>query len=207
MVNLIFDMDGCLIDSSEVQKSAFYGSYREIVGDGRCPDFAEYMRHTGSSLTHVFKTMGLPVEMAGPYRRISSESIDKIIVNTQCISLIRQMRARGSKVAICTGKDHYRTVEILDYYSIGDCFDAIVASDDVSNPKPSPDSALKAIEELDVPPNTCLMVGDGYNDILCAHNAGIRAVLSLWYGDSGVPREADYTAASVDDLRAILENL
>ena len=29
---LIFDLDGCLIDSSKVQKAAFFGSYKEIVG-------------------------------------------------------------------------------------------------------------------------------------------------------------------------------
>ena len=36
-LNLIFDLDGCLIDSSEVQKEAFFGSYEEIVGDDNCP--------------------------------------------------------------------------------------------------------------------------------------------------------------------------
>ena len=36
-LNLIFDLDGCLIDSKEVQKMAFFGSYQEIVGDDQCP--------------------------------------------------------------------------------------------------------------------------------------------------------------------------
>ena len=38
-LNLIFDLDGCLIDSKEVQKMAFFGSYQEIVGDDQCPSF------------------------------------------------------------------------------------------------------------------------------------------------------------------------
>ena len=204
MINLIFDMDGCLIDSTDVQKSAFYGSYKEIVGGDICPDFSEYLKHTGDSLPNIFRKMGLPVEMASPYRRISSESVDKIIVNYDCVKLIREMRDMGAKVAICTGKDHYRTVDILRFYEIEDCFDVIVASDDVDNPKPFPDSALKSIEELGVSSDSCIMIGDGYNDILCAKNAGIRSVLTLWYGDLGVSREADYTVETVDELRELL---
>ena len=204
MINLIFDMDGCLIDSTDVQKSAFYGSYKEIVGDDNCPDFSEYLKHTGDSLPNIFRKMGLPVEMATPYRRISCEAIDKINVNFDCVKLIREMRAKGSKVAICTGKDHYRTVDILKFYGIDDCFDVIVASDDVQNPKPAPDSAQKSIEELGVSTDSCLMVGDGYNDILCAKNAGISSVLTLWYGDTGVPKEADYIVETVDELRRLL---
>lgn len=206
MINLIFDMDGCLIDSTDVQKSAFYGSYKEIVGDDKCPDFSEYLKHTGDSLPNIFRKMGLPVEMAGPYRRISCEAVDKINVNYDCVNLIREMREKGSKVAICTGKDHYRTVDILKFYGIDDCFDVIVASDDVKNPKPSPDSALQSASELGVNANTCLMIGDGYNDLLCAKNAGIRSILTLWYGDVGVPRDADYVVKTVEELREVLLN-
>lgn len=200
-LNLIFDMDGCLIDSIEVQKTAFYGSYAEVVGDNNCPDFSEYLKHTGDSLPNIFRKMGLPVEMATPYRRISSAAVDKIIVNDECIDLIRKMKQTGSKVAICTGKDHYRTVDILQYYHIDDCFDVIVASDDVSEPKPSPMPILRAVEELGVEKDSCIVIGDGYNDILSAKNAGVPVVLTLWYGDAGVPREADYTVETVSELR------
>lgn len=203
-LNLIFDMDGCLINSIEVQKSAFYGSYAEVVGDDKYPDFSEYLKHTGDSLPNIFRKMGLPVEMAIPYRRISSAEVDKIQINDECIALIRKMKAAGSKVAICTGKDHYRTVDILKFHHIDNCFDVVVASDDVTEPKPSPMPILKAVEDLGVEKDSCIVIGDGYNDILSAKNAGVKVVLTLWYGDEGVPREADYTAKTVSDLEAII---
>lgn len=206
-LNLIFDMDGCLIDSTEVQKEAFFGSYKEIVGDDSCPSFSEYLRHTGDSLPNIFKKMGLPVEMAIPYRRISSTAIDRVVINEDCINLIRKKREMGSKIAICTGKDHYRTVDILKYYHIDDCFDTIVASDDVKDPKPSPMPVLKAIKDMGVEKDSCIVIGDGYNDILSAKNAGVRSILTLWYGDEGVPREADYTVSSVAELNCLLKIL
>ncbi len=207
VINLIFDLDGCLIDSTEVQKSAYYGSYAEIVGDENCPPFSEYIKHTGDSLPNIFRKMGLPVEMAGPYRRISCAAVDKVLVNEECIALVRRMKAAGSKIAICTGKDHYRTVDILKFHHIDDCFDVIVASDDVTEPKPSAMPVMKAISYLGVDKGSCLLIGDGYYDILSAKAAGIRAVLTLWYGDEGVPREADYTVASVNELTKLLEEL
>lgn len=197
-------MDGVLINSVDVQKAAFYGSYHEIVGDRNCPDFSEYMKHTGDSLPNIFRKMGLPVEMAEPYRRISSSAIDKIIINNEVIELIRYMKTKGSKVAICTGKDHYRTVDILKYYNIDDCFDVIIASDDITEPKPSAVPVLKAIEQLGVKKDSCIVIGDGYNDILSAKGAEVKVVLTLWYGDEGVPREADYTAETVKELENII---
>ena len=151
------------------------------------------------------KKMDLPVEMVGPYRRISCEAIDKIIVNQECVELIKEMRAAGSKIAICTGKDHYRTEQILEYYGIADLFNALVSSDDVSEPKPSAIPIMKAVEELGVERDTCIVIGDGYNDILSARNAGVPVILTLWYGDVGVPRAADFTVKSVKELEEVLK--
>ena len=75
---LIFDLDGCLIDSKDVQKAALFGSYHIVVGDDKCPTYEDYIKHTGDSVDNVFKKMGLPAEMAEHYRRISSEAVDKI---------------------------------------------------------------------------------------------------------------------------------
>ena len=204
MINLIFDLDGCLIDSTEVQKVAFYGSYKEIVGDENCPAFEEYIKYTGDSIVNVMRRMGLPVEMVGPYRRISSEAIDKITVNKECIELIKYYRSLGSKIAICTGKDHYRAADILHYYNIESLFDVLISSDDVNEPKPSAVPVLAAIEKMGVQKDSCIVIGDGYNDILSARNAGVKVILTLWYGDIGTPKVADYVVHSVTELKKFL---
>ena len=84
------------------------------------------------------------------FRKISMESIDKIIFNKQLISLIDELKSMGSKISICTGKDHERAVEILKYAKIEKKFDVLVASDDVDEPKPSAKPALFAIEKMKV---------------------------------------------------------
>lgn len=204
MLNLIFDLDGCLIDSKEVQKSAFFGSYREIVGDDKCPTYEEYIKHTGDSVDGMLKKMGLPAAMAKPFRRISRDAVDKIIVNWEAMDLIREVREKGNKIAIVTGKDHDRTVDILKYYGIEELFDVLICADDVVEPKPSAAPILEAVKQLGSTQEDSVMIGDGYNDLLSARNAGVRSVLTLWYGDEGVPREADYVVNSVENLRKVL---
>lgn len=207
MINLIFDLDGCLIDSLEVQKVSFYGSYQEIVGDNNCPSFEEYNKYTGDSIYNIFKRMRLPLEMVDVYRRISIENADKVVVNNECVALIKKYRNKGSKIAICTGKDRFRTIDILKRNKIEQLFDVLVCSDDVKEPKPSPMSLNAAIKNLGVDKNDCLYIGDGYNDILCAKRANVKCVLTTWYGDQGVKKEADYIANDVNSLSQIVDAL
>ena len=200
-------MDGCLIDSAEVQKAAFFGSYAAVVGDDKCPTYKEYLKYTGDSVDNVFKKMGLPLEMAPIYRQISANSIDKVSVYWDIIKVIHDLRQYGCKIGICTGKDHYRAEAILNYYHIDSYFDIIVGADDIDEPKPSPLPVLYAIKKLNIDKNDTILIGDGYNDILCAKNASIRSILTLWYGDNGVPREADYTVHTAVELKTMLFEL
>lgn len=201
---VIFDLDGCLIDSSEVQKAALFGSYELVVGDDKCPEYSEYIKYTGDSVDNVLAKLRLPKEMAPIFRQISRASIDKIVVNWEAIEFVRKCRENGMKIAICTGKDHDRTEEILAYYGISELFDVLVCSDDVEKPKPDPESAIEAMKKMGLDSKTVILVGDGKNDILCAKNAGIISVLSLWYAGCCEEICADYTARNVKDLYTIV---
>lgn len=205
---LIFDLDGCLIDSEVVQKKAFSESYRIVVGDDKCPTYDEYIKYTGESVDNVFKMMNLPAEMAYYYRKISRESVGEVSVNWDVVDLIKKYRDLKINVAICTGKDHDRTEELLQYHKIRDLFDVIVCSDDVLHPKPSPDSVIMVTELMkNVSLEEVILIGDGYNDIQCAQNAGVKSVLTLWYGDTGVPRVADFVVKNAEELACVVDSL
>ncbi len=205
---IIFDLDGCLIDSSEVQKEAYFGSYSIVVGDDNCPPYEEYIKHTGESIDNVLKILGLPAEMACIYRKISRELVDRVSVNWDAIVLIEKLRRLGIKIAICTGKDHDRTVELLTHYNIIENFDALVCSDDVDNPKPSPEPIHKAMKLIDVPyKEAVILVGDGYNDMMSAQNAGIKFVFAKWYSTLTNEIKPDFVASSVEQLERVLKNI
>lgn len=204
-MNVIFDFDGCLINSLKVQKKAYYESYEKVVGDDNCPSFDEYYKHTGGSITDVFRIMGFPIEMIDVYRKICTKNIPLNDVNYEAIELIKEYRNKGWKFGLCTGKDRFRTIDILKYNNLEYLFDALICGDDVKQSKPSPEPLITTMKALGASKENTLYIGDGYNDLLAANKIDVTAVLTLWYGDVGVPRECKYVVNSVEELRNIFE--
>lgn len=58
---VIFDFDGVIINSLEVQRKAFTASYNKVIGEGT-PPFKEFLSHSGNSIHNIFEIMGLPSE-------------------------------------------------------------------------------------------------------------------------------------------------
>ena len=79
-----------------------------------------------------------------------------------------------------TGKEKDRTLQILKRLKIDALFDLVVASTEVSNPKPHTESMLKVLEVLNTKPDEALSIGDATNDIKAAQQAGIISVAVTW---------------------------
>lgn len=199
---VVFDFDGVIINSSEVQRQALMESYKLVVGDGE-PSFEQFLSHSGDSLENIFRKMLLPVEMVGPYQRISREHMDAIRVYAGMKELLMQLNANGYSCALCTGKDRSRTLEILNKLGLFSCFSVVVCSDDVTHPKPSAESLNLVLRQLAVSRDQAVMVGDARNDIICARNAGMKVIAVSW-GDVPLSQllmeHPDYIANDVNEL-------
>lgn len=206
---VIFDFDGVIINSSDIQKYALMESYKIVVGEGFV-SFDEFLSHSGDSLENIFIKMKLPMEMIKPYRRISCEMIPCIKIYDGMVELLEQMKVEGYKCALCTGKDRKRTLEILQRLKLDKYLETIVCSDDVVNPKPYPDSLLLAVKKLGINLEDAVMIGDARNDILCAKSAGVKVIAVTW---GEVPRRVLEQEApncivdTVDELSSAIFNL
>ncbi len=200
---LIFDMDGCLINSNEVQKLSLKLAYDEVVGDDKQPTFEEYNKYTGDSLSNIFIKLGLPLTMVEPYRRYSKNLLTLNYIDPLLISLIKEWRSQDIKIAICTGKERDRVIQILEYFNITDLFDAIVCSDDVSRPKPYPDSILKCLEILNIKKEDALYLGDGNYDGIASNAAGVDFALTTWYSKIDITVTPKYIFSSMEELKRI----
>jgi len=94
--------------------------------------------------------------------------------------LILGLKERGIMTAIVTSRAASSTIIGLEKFGMQDAFDAIITCDDTDAHKPSPVPCQLALEKLGVKPEEAIMVGDSKNDIKCAHNAGVKAVLVNW---------------------------
>lgn len=207
---VIFDFDGVVINSLFVQRLAFYSSYASVGGEGE-PSFEEFLNHSGDSLENICQKMNLPVEMIPIYRKISKENIDKIMIHDGIVTLLKKLTSKGIVCCLCTGKERDRVLEILKALSLDKYFTMLVCSDDVTHPKPHPESLHVIIHKLNLEKSTSVMIGDAPNDIICAKAAGVKSIGVTW-GDASLEllkeQQPDFLVSSTEELyTAIMTSL
>jgi AHBA synthesis associated protein len=205
---VIFDLDGVLIDSSQVMEEAFKYAWCQFFGPGTAP-FAEYKKHMGKGFTAIMDAMELPREMAVPFRQRSVELADRIQTFPGVFALLDSLRAGGTYLGVSTGKEAARTHHILRQLELESYFHHIVCSDEVTHPKPHPESVLIHLSNAGVAASQALFVGDAVADIECATSAGVQSIAALW----GMGVEAELRAAQptyvvrdLGDLHNLLEH-
>ncbi|WP_078900602.1 HAD-IA family hydrolase [Streptomyces sp. SBT349] len=179
VTSVVFDLDGVLVNSFAVMREAFTLAYAEVVGDGE-PPFEEYNRHLGRYFPDIMRIMGLPLEMEEPFVRESYRLAHRVEIFDGVPELLSELRRRGVRLAVATGKSGPRARSLLDTLGIRDWFDAVLGSDEVARPKPAPDIVLKAMDLLAADPARTVMVGDAVTDLASARAAGVTAVAALW---------------------------
>lgn len=180
---VVFDFDGVIINSHEVQKLALKTAYESFYKHSD-PPYDAFFRHSGNSLENIFKQLELTQDMIDIYKRTSEKNIDLIKMNNGFTDLLKRIKTSDTKLALCTGKDRPRTLKILQKFNINHYFDIIVSSDDVSRPKPDAECLRLIMNELSVSENNMIMIGDSINDIFCAKNAKVVSIAVTW-GDVG----------------------
>lgn len=78
-------------------------------------------------------------------------------------------------MGIVSARDAQTTMAFLRQFDLERFFDVIVTSQTCRYTKPFPDPLLNAAEELKIPPENCLMVGDTTVDMKAAQLAGMQA--------------------------------
>lgn len=79
-------------------------------------------------------------------------------------------------MAIATGSPNWMAEKILNAFGVRDWFDAVVAAEDVGNPKPAPDIYLKAAALIGVDPKRCHAFEDAELGVESARRAGMTVV-------------------------------
>lgn len=92
------------------------------------------------------------------------------------VKAIAEFHREHMPMAIATGSLSWVAEKILTSLGIRDWFAAIVGADDVANPKPAPDTYLKAAELLGVDPKRCHAFEDTELGVQAARNAGMQVV-------------------------------
>ena len=191
-----------ITDAEGIVQSAFNQMFEEILADHAEGKDMLYEDRVDSLISNIECIFSLSLERA---RQEVADAFDSVflehppVVLDGAVQAVQRVRELGSKTALIsntgpTSPGVYR--RWLAARGLGDLFDVMIFSNEISRAKPDPQMFLKALEYLGVQPLDAMHVGDNpYADISGAVNVGMTA---LWLdtSDQGKPARAPHFIAS-----------
>jgi beta-phosphoglucomutase family hydrolase len=214
----IFDMDGVLVDNMKIHMKAF----AEFVSRYGLDFDLEYIMSLNGMGGREFMEAALPGEI------IERVGVDELIAEKETVyrriyapllaparglvAFLDDLKAHGVRIAVGTSAITANLDFVPDGLGIRRRFDVLVTADMVERTKPHPDIYLRALAELGLPGDECLVFEDALAGIEAASAAGIRSVglstslpASVLAATPGVVLAApDFTEMSHAQLDALL---
>ncbi len=199
---IIFDMDGTLVNSSITIANAINYVRKQLGFEPM--DTQMILSKVNDPTINPAQFFYHAKTFARDHERWFSEYYthhhDKELVLYDGIrDLIEALREEGYKLAVATNAYRKSTIESLTHLGIYVLFDAIACYDDVRQGKPYPDMLLKLLDELHIPKEKALFIGDGPRDAQAADNADIDYLMVDW-GFTEHPSDLE-VIRSVDALK------
>ena len=119
-------------------------------------------------------------------------------------ALLDELKEAGVKMAVVSNKPDFATKELVKLY-FGDCIGTAVGGRDGVPVKPAREMVQLALEELDIPAEKAIYIGDSEVDVQTAQNADMQGIFVDWgFRDESVLREtgAKTVAHTTEQLRA-----
>ena len=176
---IVFDWDGTLLDSTAMIASAIRSAASDLNLPDPGPERASQVIGLGLMDALALAVPELPAErtaeFAARYRAHFLAGEARLQLFPHARELLAQLRARGRKLAIATGKTRAGLTRALDALGLAAQFDASRCADE-TEPKPHPRMLLELAQMLQTEPARMMMVGDTTHDLQMAEAAGAAAV-------------------------------
>jgi HAD superfamily hydrolase (TIGR01509 family) len=205
---IVFDCDGVLLDTeaawtrAETTLFARYGrSYgpedkRLLIGGS--------LADTGRALERLLGERRNATELAVELIELAAEEF-ALGVEPMPGALRLVDELRGHRPIAVASNSERRLVDLaLQASRLTEAFDAVIAGDEVPNPKPAPDIYLEACRRLGVMPDIAVAIEDSPTGAAAARAAGLFVIGIPYLPDLAF--EADLTGRSLEDadVRTVL---
>ncbi|MDE0830623.1 MAG: HAD-IA family hydrolase [Vicinamibacterales bacterium] len=180
---VLFDLDGTLIDSTELIMTSFRHTMRTHLD--AVPSEAEWRSGFGTPLRPQlarFARDAAEVEvMVETYRSCQRLYHDRLVsAFPDIVRVVARLAASQIPLAIVTSKNREATLHGLRHCGLEAYFDVVVTSDDVTRHKPEPAPVIEALARLDRPAHGTLFIGDSPFDCMAGHAAGVSTAAVRW---------------------------
>jgi len=200
---VLFDFNGVIVDDEEQHRLAFQDVlaesgipltrqqyYAHYLG---CDDFACFVaafQRAGKALTPA-ATERLIAEKSRRYERL----IDASLVLVPGAKAFVERAAEELRLGLVSGALRHEIDHVLHRVGLRDCFEVVVAAEDVDACKPNPAGYLAARAALDrrapISARQCVVVEDSLPGLAAARAAGMRCAMLSTSHDPALLSEAD----------------
>jgi HAD superfamily hydrolase (TIGR01509 family) len=216
---LLFDVDGTLSDTDDhmVERISRFLSPAAWLFRNRDPrGFARRMVMVSETPANFMyglaDSLGIDAPIAKIYNWVSKKckKENRQQVKFRIIDGVQEMLAQFKgrfPMAVVSARDALTTLRFLEMFDLLPFFDVVVTSQTCNHTKPYPDPVIFAAEQMDLTPESCVMIGDTIVDIRSGKSAGAQTIGVLC--GFGTARElnragADLLLSSTPEILEIL---
>jgi HAD superfamily hydrolase (TIGR01509 family) len=202
---ILFDLDGTLLDSFSLHYSAYetmFGHFgiemrKELFLSSYSPNWYRTYQAFGLAEEHWESANTLWLEAAAMHSPVLFPGVEEMLDELSSLY----------SLGIVTSGTKSRVLNDLDRLAIAHRFATVITGDDISQPKPAPESLEMALGHLKVSPEESLYVGDAHADFEMSRAAGVTFI--------GVPSEfanlaedhPEYDVHPVTSLPEVIKSL
>jgi HAD superfamily hydrolase (TIGR01509 family) len=215
---VIFDLDGVLADSepwwNQIDAKllaeagvTYRGEYHEKVLGVSYRIACEFYKNAFNLSVPVEQMMKRRGEIAAEF---FADRVGLFPHTKEVLQELRQQKSRLGqpvRLGLATSSVSTSARPFLDRHQLTKLFEVVVTGDEVDHGKPAPDIYLRAVQNLNVSANDCLVVEDALSGIAAAKAAKLRvaAIPDRRFVDlSKYENQADYVLGSLKELPALV---
>ena len=200
---VLYDLDGTLLDTYEMNMIPLRRIIREELGEDRT---LEQLRPFYSQPgLKTMKDLGIQ-DVDGVYARWVEyvNNYEKGAVPYPGVEQILQtFHAAGIRQAVVSSKMHKQYRIDMDRYGLDQYMQTAVLAEDTILHKPHPDPILECLRRMDLSPDDAIYIGDAQSDLEAARNAGVDFGFAGW--SAGTVGSAVYHFNTPEDMLQLLK--
>lgn len=177
--NLIFDIDGTLIDTEEAVLNTWQVTLKEYGYDFSLNQLQTIL---GIPLPQGLKQLDVQVDQNYQQRWNDNyvKEADKMFFFAGIEEVLQQLQKTGVNIGVVTSRSQDELDQFFQDFELEKTFPVIITADDTKLHKPDPAPLEEYLRQTGEMKADCLYIGDMPTDILCAQKAGIAAGLVNW---------------------------
>ncbi len=201
--NIVFDVDGTLINTEKAVLNSLKDTLNEILKKEF--DVSELTFALGITGSYALKQLGIKdIPYAIDLWNKNMTKYKNSICVFDCIETVLEKLKTSYELGIVTSKTKKEFKKDFSCFGLDSYFKTVICADDTTNHKPNPEPLIKYMEQSKTKNAEILYIGDSIYDMRCAKSAQVDFAFAK-YGNKNQNLEAKYIISTpLDILKYVL---